>query len=60
MSVNAYESGVTLDVYSVRNYSTAHTRCGTSFLLVVLVIAVVVFALLGRPPIWMGIFRVLF
>ncbi len=55
MSVNAYESGVTLDVYNVRNYSRAHTRCGTSFLLVVLVIAVVVFALLGRPPIWIGI-----
>ena len=55
MSVNAYESGVPLNVHSVRNYSTAHTRCGTSFLLVVLVIAVVVFALLGRPPIWIGI-----
>ncbi len=55
MSVNAFESGVPLNVGSVRNYSTAHTRCGTSFLLVVLVIAVAVFALLGRPPIWIGI-----
>jgi hypothetical protein len=55
MSVNAYESGVTLNVHSVRNYSTAHTRCGTSFLMVVLVIAVAVFALLGRPPILIGI-----
>ena len=55
MSVNAFESGVPLNIGSVRNHSTAHTRCGTSFLLVVLVIAVAVFALLGRPPIWIGI-----
>lgn len=55
MSVNAYEAGVPLEVQSVRKYSTAHTRCGTSFLLVVLVIAIVVFALLGRPPIWLSI-----
>ena len=55
MTVNAYESGVPLRVDSVRKYSTSHTRCGTSFLLVVLVIAIVVFALLGRPPIWLSI-----
>jgi len=55
MSVNAYEAGVPLEVSSVRNYSTAHTRCGTSFLLVVLVISIIVFALLGRPDIWISI-----
>ena len=55
MSVNAYEAGVPLDVASVRRYSTAHTRCGTSFLLVVLVLSILVFALLGRPDIWLSI-----
>ncbi len=55
MSVNAYEAGVPLEVDSVRRYSTAHTRCGTSFLLVVLVLSIVVFALLGRPDIWLSI-----
>jgi uncharacterized protein YqhQ len=55
MSVNAYEAGVPLRIVSVKNYSTAHTRCGTSFLLVVLVISIVVFALLGRPPLWISI-----
>jgi uncharacterized protein YqhQ len=55
MSVNAYESGAAMDVESIRRYSTAHTRCGTSFLLVVLVISIVVFALLGRPSIWISI-----
>ena len=55
MSVNAYEAGAPLEVDSVKNYSTAHIRCGTSFLLVVLVISIVVFALLGRPSIWISI-----
>lgn len=53
--VNAYESGMPLELGSVKGCSTSHARCGTSFLLAVLVIAVVVFALLGRPPIWLSI-----
>jgi hypothetical protein len=44
-----------LELDYVRNYSTSHTRCGTSFLLAVLVISIVVFALLGRPSIWLSI-----
>jgi uncharacterized protein YqhQ len=55
MTVNTFESGARLDVESAREYSTAHTRCGTSFLLIVLVLAIVVFALLGRPSIWISI-----
>lgn len=55
MSVNAFEAGASLEVESVRKYSTAHTRCGTSFLLIVLVLAIIVFALLGRPSIWISI-----
>jgi uncharacterized protein YqhQ len=54
-AVNAYEAGVPLEVDYVRKYSTAHTRCGTSFLLAVLVISIIVFALLGRPSIWLSI-----
>jgi uncharacterized protein YqhQ len=53
--VNAYEAGMPLEVEHVRKYSTAHTRCGTSFLLVVLVLAIIVFTLIGRPPLWLGI-----
>jgi uncharacterized protein YqhQ len=53
--VNAYEAGMPLEVDYVRKYSTAHTRCGTSFLLAVLVISIFVFALLGRPSIWISI-----
>jgi uncharacterized protein YqhQ len=53
--VNAYEAGMPLELDYVKNYPTAHTRCGTSFLLAVLVISIIVFALLGRPPLWLGI-----
>jgi len=53
--VNAYEAGEPLEVDHVKKYSTAHTRCGTSFLLAVLVISIIVFALLGRPSIWLSI-----
>ena len=52
-AVNAYENGVPLEVEAVRRYSTAHVRCGTSFLFVVLIIAIIVFALIGRPSLWL-------
>jgi uncharacterized protein YqhQ len=54
-SVNTLEAGVPLEVENVKKYSTAHSRCGTSFLLVVLVLAIIVFSLLGKPPLWLGI-----
>lgn len=53
--VNAYEAGEPLELDYVRKYSTANSRCGTSFLLAVLVISIIVFALLGRPSIWLSI-----
>jgi uncharacterized protein YqhQ len=48
-TVNAYEAGVPLEVGPVREHTTAHRRCGTSFMFVVLVIAIIVFSLIGRP-----------
>ncbi len=50
--VNAYEDGVPLELEAVKKYGTAHVRCGTSFLFVVLIIAIIVFALIGRPSLW--------
>jgi uncharacterized protein YqhQ len=49
-TINAYEDGAPLELGAVRAYSTAHTRCGTSFLLVVMVLFIFLSALLGRPP----------
>jgi uncharacterized protein YqhQ len=43
-TINAYEAGTVLTPSSVARFSTAHTRCGTSFLLIVMVIAILVFA----------------
>lgn len=54
-TVNAYEAGVPLDVQSVKMYSTAHARCGTAFLFIVLVVAIFVFALVGQPSLWIRI-----
>lgn len=53
--INAFEDGATLDVETTRKYSTAHARCGTSFILIILVMAIVVFALVGDPGIWLQI-----
>ena len=54
-SINAYEHGVKLEPMTVRDFSTAHTRCGTSFLLAVMVIAIFVFSLIGKPALWLMI-----
>jgi uncharacterized protein YqhQ len=51
--VNAFEDGVPMEVEAVRKYDTAHVRCGTSFLFAVLIIAIVVFSLVGRPSLWL-------
>jgi len=51
-TVNAYEAGVPLEVETVKKYDKAHVRCGTSFLFVVLIIAIVVFAIIGRQELW--------
>ena len=52
MTVPAQEHEELLEVGSVRRYPTAHPRCGTAFLLTVMVVAIVVFSLVGREPLW--------
>ena len=48
--INTFEAGEPLEAARAVPFTTAHPRCGTSFLLVVMVISILVFALLGRPP----------
>jgi len=48
-AINAYEAGVELEPETVQRFSLIHPRCGTAFLLWVMVIAVFVFAFFGRP-----------
>ena len=52
MTVHAQERGDPLDIESVRKYPTAHPRCGTAFLLVVMVVSIVAFVFVGRDPLW--------
>ena len=58
-AINAYEDGAELDPETVQRYSLIHPRCGTAFLLWVMVIAVFVFAFFGRPALyWLVIERI--
>ena len=52
MTIHAQERGDPLEVSFIRKYSTAHPRCGTAFLLVVMVVSVAAFAFAGRDPLW--------
>jgi uncharacterized protein YqhQ len=48
-AINAYEAGDDLEPATVQRYSLIHPRCGTAFLLWVMVIAIFVFAFFGQP-----------
>jgi uncharacterized protein YqhQ len=51
-TIQAYENGVELIPDNIKKYSRLHLRCGTSFLLIVMIVALIVFALLGKPPLY--------
>ncbi|HEY5976051.1 MAG TPA: DUF1385 domain-containing protein [Geobacteraceae bacterium] len=54
-SIFAFEAGEQLTVETVRKYSRLHPRCGTSFLLIVMVVSIVVFSLI--PKLWPFYFK---
>lgn len=54
-AINAYEQGVDLEPEKVAQCSIVHPRCGTAFLLIVMVISIFVFALVGDPNLWLKI-----
>lgn len=51
-TIHAYEAGQPLDVEHIRAYSTLHPRCGTNFMLIVMLVSIFVFAFLGWPDLW--------
>src|SRR5437762_2343275 len=58
-AINAYEAGEPLTPETAQRYSLIHPRCGTAFLLWVMVIGVFVFALFGRLPwYWLIVSRI--
>jgi len=48
-AIAAYENGVELSPESAQEFSTEHVRCGTNFLLTVMVVTIFVYAFVGRP-----------
>jgi uncharacterized protein YqhQ len=58
-AINAYEAGEKLTPERVQLFSKIHVRCGTAFLLWVMVIAIFVFAFFGRPAwYWLIVTRI--
>ena len=51
-AIAAYENDVELTPEAAQQFSTAHVRCGTNFLLTVMVVAVFVYSLIPRPNLW--------
>jgi len=49
MSIHAYEAGEPLTIESVSRFDPEHPRCGTSFLLLVIIGSIVLFTFLGQP-----------
>ena len=59
-TINAYESGSDLNPAAVSTYPISHTRCGTAFLLTLMVLSLLIFTLLGPLPLfWRFASRVL-
>ena len=59
-TINAFEAGVELTPEKVKEFSTAHTRCGTAFILILVVLSIIVFTVLGPLSIfWRLLSRVL-
>jgi len=60
-AINAYEAGEELTPEKVQRFSLVHPRCGTAFLLWVMVVAIFVFAFFGRPAwYWLIVTRIVF
>lgn len=55
--IHAYERGMELTLDNVRSYSPLHPRCGTSFLMIVMVVSILVFSFI--PQQWPFIFKFL-
>jgi uncharacterized protein YqhQ len=55
MTIHAWEHNDPLDPAHVAHYPPEHPRCGTAFLLEVVAISVLLFALLGTPDLWLRI-----
>ena len=54
-TIFCYEAGMPLTVENVQSFPRLHPRCGTTFLLIVMVVSIFVYAFLGWPDLWLRI-----
>jgi uncharacterized protein YqhQ len=54
-AIACFEAGKPLSVDNARSFSTLHRRCGTSFLLVVMIMSILLFSFFGWPVLWQRI-----
>ncbi|WP_330375348.1 DUF1385 domain-containing protein [Inediibacterium massiliense] len=54
-TIHCYESGLDLTVENAKNFPRLHPRCGTSFLVIVMIVSLLLFSLIGWPNPWMRI-----
>ena len=60
-TINAFEDGADFKPETVKRYPLEHPRCGTAFLLSLVVISIIVFAIIGPlPGIWRVVSRIVF
>jgi uncharacterized protein YqhQ len=60
-TINAFEAGVELTPENVSKFSLEHPRCGTAFLLTLVIMSVLLFSMLGPMPVlWRFASRVIF
>jgi uncharacterized protein YqhQ len=60
MAIHAYEAGEPIEAESAARFPQLHVRCGTAFLLIVMVISIFVFAAIGKPSfIWLVVSRII-
>ncbi|MEX2430592.1 MAG: DUF1385 domain-containing protein [Dehalococcoidia bacterium] len=59
MSVHTHEHKLALEPENVKQFPAAHPRCGTAFLLTVMIVSIIVFAMLGSPDwVWLVASRI--
>ena len=54
-TISCYEAGEELTVENIRKYSVRHPRCGTSFMVIVMVISIILFAFTGWWSLWVNL-----
>ena len=54
-TIFCYEAGLPLTVENVQQFPRLHPRCGTAFLLIVMLVSIFVYAFLGWPDLWLRI-----